>query len=266
MEANSAVFSDVNKANVRALLDALGSNLDPSNPVQFDWKEADMQYLYGEGQYVSHSQEHIDDACDDANLFDEQHVLDSLQRERPDGLKDPEAFAQAVEDGLINLQLVENVQKCILVVGKFYMQRPPVLDHNNPFNLVKVVKVVMNEDNKTQWGAWVHPWEISTTGNNVDYYKDPWHANGAYLASQRYNETKHMHKQAASWTYPLCVLDEFQDEVKMNMKWVKKKGFNKPVHAGHAILKRNLDQAGVPKVRNYVHRWNEEEIELAQEE
>jgi hypothetical protein len=114
--------------------------------------------------------------------------------------------------------VVENVQACILEVANFYMQRPAVL--GKPFALVKVVKIHLNDDG-TQWGAWVHPWEISTQGEDVDYFRDPWHASSAYKAHQRYNPNKSIQEQSESWTYPLSVLNEFQATVPMNVKWNK---------------------------------------------
>jgi hypothetical protein len=173
-----------------------------------------------------------------------------------------EAFQQAVDDGLINLQHVENVRACVLKVGSFYLQRPPVL--GTPFNLVKVVKVKLNEDGKTQWGAWVHPWEISTTGDDVDYFKDPWHASADYKEHQRYNEKKPMCQQGAKWTYPVSILEEFQDEVIMNTKWNKKPTFKKTLCAGYGVFKRNMHYTCIPKVRCFTHRWNEEEARLEQ--
>jgi len=156
---------------------------------------------------------------------------------------------------------VENVQACKLVVGKFYLQRPPVL--GTPFNLVKVVKVRLNEDNKTQWGAWVHPWECSTAGlADSDYYKDPWHASSSYKDHQRYNINKHICQQGNTWTYPISVLEEFQDEVTMNVKWVKPPSFKKTLNTKRGVHKRNIYYADIPKVRCFTHRWNEEEARV----
>jgi hypothetical protein len=219
MTFSKSVFGEQQKANMRRLLDSLGCNLEPLRPVQFDWDPADMEYLYGKGEYVARAPEPAADNYDEPNLFDDEHVLHAIQAARPDGIRNPADFQQAIEDGEINLQLVENVRSCILVVGQFYLQRPPTLD--TPFSLVKVVKIHLEDDGKTQWGAWVHPWEISTTGDNVDYFKDPWHASADHKASQRYNDKLPMNQQTAAWTYPLSVLSEFQDEVPMNKKWVK---------------------------------------------
>ena len=139
-----SVFTEQHKTNVRRLLDALGSNLDLWNPVKFDWEDDNMEYLYGQGQYVSHAPDPVADDHQEANLYDDLHVLHTIQKERPDGSKDPDAFQRAIDDGLINLLHVENVQACKLVVGKFYLQRPPVL--GTPFNLVKVVKVRLRHE------------------------------------------------------------------------------------------------------------------------
>jgi hypothetical protein len=160
----------------------------------------------------------------------------------------------------VNLLHQENVQSCVLMVGKFYMQRPAVL--GNSFALVKVVKVLLNEDGRTQWGAFVHPWEISTSGDNVDYFKDPWHASGQHKQSQRYDDNKSRHEQATKWTYPISILEEFQEEIRMNDKWAKPRNFNKVVqYAAQGVEKRNLFQGQIAKVRNFVHRWNEDEAD-----
>ena len=265
MASCKSVFTPVHKTNMRRLLDALGSNLQAWNPVRFDWDPADMQYLYGRGQYVQHSPEPAAEECQEPNLFDDQHVLDSIQNERPDGLRNPQQFADAIEDGLIDLRLVENVQACVLVVGRFYLQRPAVLG-GAPFELVKVVKVHLEDDGKTQWGAWVHPWEVSTTGDAVDYFHDPWHASADHVASQRYNPKKRMHEQGSSYTYPMSTLAEFQEEVEMTAQWVKPAGFNKPMGSGDRVHKRKIKTKAVPKVRNFTHRWNEDEDRLAAEE
>ena len=134
-------------------------------------------------------------------------------------MRDPEAFQRAVELGQINLQLVENVRACTLSVGKFYLQRPPTLD--TPFVLVKVVRIVIDDDTGLQWGAFVHPWELSTTGPDLDYFTDPWHASAAHKESQRFNVRLGVHDQGPAWTYPLSVLTEFQDEVALNAAWSK---------------------------------------------
>ena len=257
MESCGSVFTALHKANMRLLLDALGSNLEPWHAVEFAWDADDMDYLYNQGQYVAHAPEPAGDECEDQSLYDDSHVLDAIQRERPDGIRNPAAFADAVEDGLINLQVVENVQSCVLVVGKFYLQRPPVLDR--PFNLVKVVRVSWEDDGKSQWGAWVHPWEISTSGDEVDYFKDPWHASADHKGSQRYNEKKHAHEQAATWTYPLSILSEFQVEVQMKKQWTKPRLWSKPMCAGYGVPKRSIMSTDVPRLRNYTHRWNEDE-------
>ena len=146
------------------------------------------------------------------------------------------------------------------MVGKFYMQRPAVL--GNPFAVVKVVKVLLNNDGHTQWGAFVHPWEISTSGDNVCYYTDPWHASGLHKPSQRYDETKNRHEQADTWTYPLSTLEEFQVEITMNKHWSKPKGFKKVLHAAQGVVKRNVNKNHTANLRNFVWRWNQEEEEL----
>jgi hypothetical protein len=259
-----SVFNDVHKNNVRALLDALGSNLDAWNPVQFAWNKNDMVRLYAKGPYVAHAPEPVSTVPLADNLYDDVHVLETVRRERPDGLRNPELFQQAIEDGLIDLQTVENVQACVLAVGKFYLQRPAVL--GTPFDLVRVMRVHLSEDGKTQEGAWVHPWEVSTTGSDVDYFYDPWHASALYKGSQRYDSNKPMSAQGANWTYPLSMLCEFQDEVKMNATWNKKRDFTKQLSCKRGVLKRSIAKINIPKVRYYTHRWNEDEERLDHDE
>jgi hypothetical protein len=255
------VFTPEHTTNMRKLMDALGSNLEAWNPVTFDWSEANMQRLYGRGQYVHHSPEpHAEDA-EEPNLFDDQHVLEAIQNERPNGMRNPLEFAQEVAAGNINLQVVENVQACVLSVGKFYLQRPAALG-GAPFELVKVVKVHMEDDGKTQMGAWVHPWELSTAGDDADYFADPWHASAKYKECQRYNPKKHIHEQGATWTYPMSALEEFQEEVPMKARWTKPVGFNKQLHSADRVLKRSIVHKFIPKVRNFTHRWNEDEARL----
>ena len=79
----------------------------------------------------------------------------------------------------------------------------------------------MNEDGKTQWGAFIHPWELSTSGPNLDYFADPWHASGAHNESQRYKNNLGDHAQ--TWNYPKSTLSEFQDQVVVNQRWNKPK-------------------------------------------
>jgi len=205
------------QTNVRRLLDALGSNLQALRPVLFDWDQDDMDYLYGQGPYVSRVPPPRSDLPLRDNIFDDDHVLEGIQRDRPDGMRDPEAFQRAVELGQINRQLVENVRACTLSVGKFYLQRPPTLD--TPFVLVKVVRIVIDDDTGLQWGAFVHPWELSTTGPDLNYFTDPWHASAAHKESQRFNVRLGPHGQGPAWTYPLSVLTEFQEEVALNAAW-----------------------------------------------
>jgi hypothetical protein len=230
MEYFPSIFKYQVVQNVRRLLESLASNLESLRPVTFAWDQNDMDDLYGNGQYVASPVAPLLEDAEDPNLFDDQHVLDEIRRARPNPMRDPRAFAAAVRAGEVNLLQVENCHACELTINKFYLQRPRSEDH--PFTLVKVVKIIYNsEEKKTQWGAWVHPWEISTTGDNIDYYHDPWHASGAHKASQRYNERLPMREQSASWTYPMSALEEFQDEVVMKTKWTKPKYTHKHHHA-----------------------------------
>lgn len=152
------VFGEAHKANMRRLMDDLSSNLDADNPVVFGWDAGDMDYIYGQGQYEVNDSSVLQNEPASQNIFDNSaSVLRAIQKERPNGMKDPVAFQQAIDSGEINLLHVENVQACVLEVGAFYMQRPAVLDAKNPFEIVEVKKIILCEDDdKTQWGAWVH--------------------------------------------------------------------------------------------------------------
>ena len=74
-----------------------------------------------------------------------------------------------------------------------------------------------------------------------------------------------MHEQGSSYTYPMSTLAEFQEEVEMTSQWVKPAGFNKPMGSGDRVHKRKIKSKAVPKVRNFTHRWNEDEDRLAAE-
>jgi hypothetical protein len=217
MEFCPAIFNERIKNNVRRLMDALGSNLQPDSPVGFDWRQQDLDYLYGQGQYVDHNPNPAGGEANDPNIFDDDHLIQHVHRNRPNGLRDPEAFQLAMDRGEINRQLVEDVQACVLLVGMFYIQRPT--DDIQPFALVKVVRVIMNDDGVTQWGAYIHPWELSTSGAERDYFKDPWHASGAHSEAQRYINAVDIHAQP--WDYPKSTLEEFQDQVTVTRKWLK---------------------------------------------
>ena len=99
----------------------------------------------------------------------------------------------------------------------FYIQR--ATDYVQPFALVKVVRVIMNDDGVTQWGAYIHPWELSTPLGERDYLKDPWHASGEHSEAQRFMNNVDIHAQ--TWNYPKSTLVEFQDEVLVNRTWLK---------------------------------------------
>ena len=101
----------------------------------------------------------------------------------------------------------------------FYIQR--ATDWVQPFALVKVVRVIMNDDGKTQWGAYIHPWELSTSGDDLNYFNDPWHASGAHNEAQRYKNNLHIHAQ--TWDFPKSTLVEFQDQVVVNQNWTTPK-------------------------------------------
>ena len=154
----------------------------------------------------------------------------------------------------------------MLQVGKFYLQRPAVLVENT-FNLVKVVRLILNEEGEGgQWGAYVHPWEVSTVGGDVDYFSDPWHASAFHKENQRYNATKlPPAQQATTWTFPMSQMNEFQCEVPMNGKWAKPKGFTKTLGSGYGVMRRRITNRFVSKIRNLVYRWNEEEDDAEEE-
>ena len=106
----------------------------------------------------------------------------------------------------------------MLKLNCFYLQRPPGND-GVPFLLVKVMKVIPvgEPGTKLQWGAWCQHWEVSTMGEDVDNYADPYHASSLHKDGQVYKAT-----QSPPWTYEQHALSTFQDEVKMSA------GFTKP--------------------------------------
>ena len=264
MEHFPGVFTNRHITNMRHLMDALASNLEMRRPVTFDWPQSELDYLYAQGQYVEHAPQAVlqeMEVAPDPNLFEDEHVLHAQREDRPNGLLDPQGFQEALRRGHIDLLQVENVTACVLVVGNFYLQRPHAL--GKPFDLVKVVKVIL-DDEGLQWGAWVHPWEVSTAEPHQDYYLDPWHASGLYKDSTRYNHKLGPNNQSAAWNYPKSILSEFQFQVPVNKKWHKPAEYTKVVVADRGVLKRNIQRDCVPKLRNFVHRWNEAEGQVQQ--
>ena len=129
-----------------------------------------------------------------------------------------------------------------------------------------MVRIILNEDGEGgQWGAYVHPWEVSTVGDDVDYFSDPWHASAVHKENQRYNEKLTPAQQANTWTFPMSQLNEFKDEVPMNGKWAKPRGFTKTLGSGYGVIRRRITHRFVNKIRNFVHRWNEEEDDAEEE-
>ena len=90
------VFTSPKRASVRRLLASLGSNLDPNNPVMFDWDIGDMQFLYDQGQYcgsVSRGKRMQD------NLYEEPDQMFEDALNMPNPMENPSAFRAAVESG-----------------------------------------------------------------------------------------------------------------------------------------------------------------------
>ena len=216
------VFGDKVKANMRALVESLGSNLNDRAGVAFHWTLEDMECLFAQGAYVDHSHALLPnqerEECKDASLYDDSHEVAEQLRRQPNPQTDPQGFQKALKANQINLQSIENTQACVLKLNCFYLQRPPGND-GVPFLLVKVMKVIPlgEPGTKLQWGAWCQHWEVSTMGEDVDYYADPYHASSLHKSGQVYKATK-----SPPWTYEQHALSTFQDEVKMNA------GFSKP--------------------------------------
>ena len=108
----------------------------------------------------------------------------------------------------------------MLRASKFYLQRPSG-NTEVPFLLVKVMKVIYTDSptNKIQWGAWCQDWEISTEGEDMDYFADPYHASSNHADGQVYREGKNGNP---TWSYEAHELSTFQDEVVMNKSFNKK--------------------------------------------
>ena len=216
------VFGDTEKANMRALVESLGSNLNDRNGVQFDWDPQDMKLLFGQGAYIDRdavSLLHQEEECKDASLFDDSHEVSERLRTAPNPMQDPRGFQRALNAGEVNLQSTENTQACVLKRLMFYLFRPSV-NTGAPFWLVRLMRVIPRDDNpELQWGAWCQHWEISTKGKDLDYYADPYHASSPDF--QIYKPNK---RGDPPWSYESHPLSDFQDEVQMTMN------FNKPLY------------------------------------
>ena len=180
---------------------------------------------------------------------------------QPDGQIDPAAFLEAIDSGELNLQSVEHCHACILENGLFYLQRPAG-ESDAPMNLLKVIKIIYTAgEDGPQWGAWVQPWELSTSEDTArrDFIADPWHGHAEHPTGQRYNAQKPMREQ--TWSYLMVPLNQFQDQVHMNVSWKKPKGWNKQLNGGakaaRNVLRRNIRQRDHPKVRTFLFRWGE---------
>ena len=234
MKAKPKVFGESEVANMRSLVKSLSSNLNAREGVAFHWKQADMQLLFGQGVHVDHGHELGNGElegikCKDASLYDDSHLVADELRRQPDPQKDQQGFQEAIEAGEINLLSTENTQACVLRASKFYLQRPPT--YNPPFLLVKVIRVIYDDPptNKIQWGAWCQHWEISTKGDDMDYYADPYHANSKHQDGQAYKVNK---SGQPAWSYESHALSTFQDEVTMN-KTFKKKEYKHAAERNH---------------------------------
>ena len=286
MKAKPNVFGDSEVANMRALVKSLGSNL--RNDVAFDWDQDDMQLLFGQGAYVDHAHAQLNEErkCKDASLYDDSHLVAEELRRQPDPLKDPQGFQEAVRSGAVSLLSSENTQACVLRASKFYLQRPSG-NTEVPFLLVKVVKVIYTDSptNKIQWGAWCQDWEISTEGEDMDYFADPYHASSNHVDGQVYREGKNGNP---TWSYEAHELSTFQDEVVMNKSFNKKpykhaaaqphastatppsssishrpttasapfRGWKKKLRTGWGVQKRTINSKQHNKIRNFVFRWS----------
>jgi hypothetical protein len=142
----------------------------------------------------------------------------------------------------------------------------PKDDNGPPIEIVKVIRVVYhNDDPQRQWGAYVQPWELSTSLDKAAcYIKDPWHAHAAHKTGQSYK--KNFPARAQPWTYLLSTLSEFQDEVRMTTRWSKPKGWNKALNGGAAVARGvpriNITHRDQAKVRNFIHRYQQRDMDV----
>jgi hypothetical protein len=113
MEAYPASFTHGRKEDMLALLDLMGSNLDPANPVGFAWTKDEMEFLYERGQYAQAAPDRASDQ--EANLY-EDHDAMVAARAQPNNMDNPLAFQKALLDGLMDPRSVENCHACILQV------------------------------------------------------------------------------------------------------------------------------------------------------
>ena len=257
MELFPGLFTPENKMNMRTLLEALGSNLDPSDPVQCDWTQEDVDFLYAAGQYsICPSAE---DDVSTPNLFEDPAVNNILVN-RPDPMRDPRRFVQAMAQGDLDPQNEENCYACVLEKGAFYLQRPAD-GSDAPFELVRVMRSIPDViDPSIQWGAWCQKWEVSTAeDSSTCYITDPYHARADQPDGQRYNNT--LDDSAQPWTYDKMPLQMFQDVVNMTKKWNKPRNFKKKLNGGAAVsrgvLKRAIAQKSHRKVRMYAARYQD---------
>ena len=158
-----------------------------------------------------------------SNLFADPGASDVSVLGRPDPFENAQDFAEAVEAGEINLKHVENCHACVLKVGAFYIQRPAI-GSPHLLDVVCVKKIIFSDGADTlQWGAWIQSWELATFGDpDACYITDPWVASALQMDGQRYDASKTMAGQM--WTYAASPLNEFQEEIKLNVHWSKPKG------------------------------------------
>ena len=251
MDFFPTVFTSQKRDNVRTLLASLRSNLDPENPVRFDWALTDMKFLYDQGQYAL--AQGVPAYRSDENLYGEPDATVELQLNRPDPQRDPIGFQEALARGDVNLGSVENCYACTLVAGEFYLQRPMDISRGQ-IKLVKVVRVVMDaQEEKLQFGAWVQEWEVSTFGEpNCCCIADPYHARADQKNGQRYVESLGTNQK---WSYDLSILSEFQVRVTMNKDWSKPKNWPKKLTCAPLVKKRNMAKTSQRQVRAFLTRW-----------
>ena len=282
MNVYSRTFTAAKRAEVIALLDALGSNLDPHRPVQFNWDAEQMHTVYNQGTYLD--QDQAPPSSGVSNLFGSVEEAKGAPALVPDGMRDPEAFANALQSGDVDPRNVENCHACVLVVGSFYIQRPDD-GSQAPVRILCVKRVIQDPENLARaWGAWVQEWELSCSADpGACYITDPWHAIPRHANGQRYNEKKSLKEQ--TWGYDTVPLDGFQDEgtfsfpcwatlgvcplcafhlfVVTMVKWNKPAGWAKEFNCGEqqarGVVKKKLESKCQNRVRNYIFsRWNAE--------
>jgi hypothetical protein len=223
----------------------------------------EVELVHGAGDYADHAAVGCQLVAA-ANIYNPFHGSAVSLDRVPDPMERPAEFANAVADGRINTNIIENCRACVLRVNHFYLQRPPCPNsHSQAFTLVKVVKIIPDTDHpEVQWGAYVELWELATRGNpDCCYFSDPWWACATMQHNTRYNTSISIYNQ--TWCYEKSELSEFQDGVDLTNRWQKPKGWNKQFNGDPAhVTKRSIVKKDQAKLRTYVMRWADQAADM----